>query len=51
MKWHRDRNGEWHPEHQHQPPGLLDELWRLLVWLIPLAAIGWTVIALVERGQ
>ena len=49
-KWHRDRYNEWHPDRQ-QPPSLLDELWRLLVWLIPVAAVVWTMIALVERGQ
>ena len=49
MKWHRDSSGQWHPE--RQPPSLLDELWRLLVWLIPVAVALWTVIALVERGQ
>ena len=46
-KWHRDRHGEWHSAQQSS--SLLDELWRLLAWLIPLAVALWTVIALVER--
>ena len=46
-KWKRNSRGEWHSE--HEPPDLLDDLMRLLVWLIPLAAVGWTVIVLLER--
>lgn len=45
MKWHRDSSGQWHPE--HQPPSQLDELMRLLVWLIPVAAAVWTILTVI----